>query len=751
MLAVWRGLRYRDTPHYTTVVDHRLARSAATLLFGLAAAAGRATAPDISELETVTVVGKRPEPLQQAAAAVSVISSAQIEALVAFDLGDVLRREPAVSVPGDPQRFGDNGITVRGLGGNRVHIETDGVPAAEGFAVGSFSDAGRRLADLELVERVELLRGPASALYGSDAIAGVLAITTLDPADLLDAGAHALLRARAGYADDDGSTLLGLTGALRAGPVEGLVGFAHREAGAVDHAGGAPPPNPRDLSSDTLLARALFGQGDRPLRVTAQWNRERVRTDVDALELSDGRFANTVLLEGDDRLEAASFLVDQDFGGTTAFDHALWRAFWRETDYEQRTHEERRAVPPALPALSFDREFRYQERTTGAELTLGRELATGTGTHVLLGGIELQESRVTERRDGLQTDLATGESTSTILGESLPVRDFPISRIREAGVYLQDDWRPGGGSWSLIPAVRADWYRLEPQVDAMYAEDNPSEPPVSIEETSVSPKLGVARRLGGGTTAYLQYAHGFRAPPFDDVNIGLDLPQFNVRAIPNPELRSERSDSVELGIRFSDGAVGGSAAVFAARYRDFIESRVNIGVDPGTGTTLFQSRNLASAEIAGVEAAIDIALEAWHPALTGFTGHLSGSWTDGEDRSTGEPINSIDPPRGILGVRWESPGGGFGAGLELTVVGGKHDVDESAGPLFRPDGYSVLDLRLQWRPGARFTAGLGLFNLADSRYHEWASVRGVAPDDPLLPLYREAGRNYAVTLTATFD
>ena len=724
---------------------------AAVLLLGLAAAAGEAAVTGTAELETVTVVGKRPEPLQHAAAAVSVIPAGQVEALVAFDVGDVLRREPGVSMPRDPQRFGTTGVTVRGIGGNRVHIETDGVPGPKGFAIGSFANTGRQYADLELVERIELLRGPASALYGSDAIAGVLATTTLDPSDLLDAGADAVLRARVGYADDDGSTLAGLTGAARLGSAEGLLAFAHRDAGAIEHAGGPPPPNPRDYASDAALARLVLAGEEHPLRLTAQWNRERVQTDIDALELSGGRFANTVFLAGDDRAENKGLLVDQDLGGTAGLDYAVWRAWWSESDVLQRTHEERRAVPPALPPLAFERTFSYEERVAGGELTLGRELAAGGDTHRLLGGVEILELRVTQRRDGVQTNLDTGESTRTILGESLPVRDFPVSRVRELGVYLQDEWRPGDGDWSIIPALRGDWYRLDPRVDAMYAEDNPSEPPVSIEETSVSPKLGVARRIGEGATAYLQYAHGFRAPPFDDVNIGFDLPQFNYRAIPNPDLQSERSDSVELGVRFAGGAVRGSAAVFAGRYEDFIESRVNIGIDPATGATLFQSQNLASAEITGVEAALEFALGAWRPVLEGFTASLSGSWADGEDTSTGEPINSIDPPRGILGLHYDAPEGAFGASLELTVAGAKHGVDESARPLFRPAGHEVLDLRLQWRPHPRVTASLGLFNLTDEAYHEWSAVRGLAPDDPLLPLYREPGRNFAVTVTATLD
>ncbi|MGQ0428993.1 MAG: TonB-dependent receptor domain-containing protein [Gammaproteobacteria bacterium] len=721
--------------------------TALLLLLSAARAGAEAGTP---ELETVTVVGKLPQPLADAAAAVSVVTADEFEAGVAFDLSDALAREPGVSVARDPQRFGAGGVTVRGLGGNRVLVETDGVPAAKSFAIGSFSNTGRRFADLEVIDRIELLRGPASALYGSDAIAGVLAVTTLDPADLLDGGA-AVLRARGGYASDDGSAFAGITGAMRGGPVEGLVAYARREGGELDHAGGVPPPNPRDFTSDALLARAVIAPTGRPLRLTVHWNREHAVTDVDALELSGGRFANTIRLQGDDRAETLALVLDQELGATGPVDDGRWRLYWNESVVRQFTHEERRGAPPATPPLAIEREFHYRERAAGGELTLAREVRSAGGLHRLLGGLEFTDTRVVERRDGLQTNLTTGATTATILGESLPVRDFPISRIREAGLYLQDEWRPGDGRWSLIPALRADWYRLSPVVDAMYAADNPNQPPVSIEEASLSPKFAVGLRIRDGLALYLQYTHGFRSPPFDDVNIGLDLPQFNVRAIPNPDLEPERSDSLELGLRLSGAAVTGGASVYASRYRDFIESRVNIGIEPGTGTTLFQSRNLARAEIYGAEAALDFDLGAWNAEWAGITLHAAAGWTQGEDTARDRPINSIDPPRGVIGIRYEAPSGAFGAALDLTRVGAKHGVDESAGPLYRPGGYALVDLRLTWRALERVTVNAGLFNLGDRRHHEWATVRGRAPTDPMLALYREPGRNFAVTVSATFD
>ncbi len=715
------------------------------------AGGGLAATAETPELDLVWVVGKRPQPLQEAAATVSVITAEEISRSIAFDFRDALRFEPGVSFARDPHRFGTGGPTVRGLGGNRVLMETDGVPASRSFAVGSFSSTGRQFADLAIVDRIEVLRGPASALYGSDAIAGVIATTTLDPSDLLGTDGERAIQARAGYASDDSSVFGAFTAAARTGPVESLFAYAHRDGHELEHAGGSPPANPEDYDSDAVLARAVYTGSGRPLRLTVEWNAEQVRIDVDSLELSGGRFANTILMQGDDSVDSLRVLLDQEFDDRTRSGAGVWRAYWQETEIRQFTHEERRAAPPSAPRLAIDREFDYRERVAGAEIVYSRDLEAGGGPHRLTAGLEFAETRVVERRDGLQTDLDTGASTSTILGESLPVRDFPISEIREGGLYVQDEWRPAYGRWSLIPALRADWYRLTPLVDDLYAADNPSAPPVSIEESSVSPKLGVNWEFRDDAALYLQYSRGFRSPPFDDVNIGLDLPQFNVRAIPNPDLEPERSDSIEIGLRFSSAGTVGTLSVYGSRYHDFIESRVNIGVDPETGTTLFQSQNIASAEIYGAEGALDFSLGEWRREFADWTGRFALTWTNGEDIVRNQPLNSIDPPRALFGLGYETASGRLGISFDLTLVAAKDDVDESAGVLFKPGGYAVADLRLNWRHNERIGIDVGLFNLTDDAHYEWAVVRGRSPADPLLPLYLEPGRHFAVTVTATFD
>ena len=147
----------------------------------LASPASRAGEVPGADLDTVTVYALRPTPVARVAAAVTVIDAEAMQRGQAGDIKQLVREQPGLAVRNDPFRFGLDTFAVRGLGGNRVRVEIDRVPAASGFAVGSFADTGRGVIDLAFLERVEILRGPASSLYGSDAIGGIVAMTSLRP------------------------------------------------------------------------------------------------------------------------------------------------------------------------------------------------------------------------------------------------------------------------------------------------------------------------------------------------------------------------------------------------------------------------------------------------------------------------------------------------------------------------------------------------------------------------------------------
>lgn len=699
------------------------------------------------DLETVTVYARRILPVSRIAAMVSVIPQQAIERNLVTDVKQLVRYEPGLSVRSDPFRFGTDTISIRGVGGNRVAVEVDGVPAAGGFAIGNFADAGRSFVDPAFLERVEVLRGPASSLYGSEAIGGVVAMSTVAPGSLLEGGRDIGLRVASGYTGvDDGWHAAGL-GAVRRDETTLLLGYVHRAGDEPDTAADVEP-NPRDYSSNSLLAKLEFGaMPGGPLLFIAEAARVQQDTAVNAwLGLAGSRFVNTTVLEGDDEHQRYRLSAMQRLGAGPAYDTAEWRVYGQGTDTQQDTYEQRVAVPPRTPPVEIDRSFRLEDRTIGAEFTAVQAFDGERAGHTLVYGVEVAASRIEERRDGLQTDLVSGATTSVILGERFPLRDFPITDVMRAGAFVQDELRFRDTGWTLIPALRVDYYRLDPDVDPMYREDNPGTVAVGLDDVAVTPKLGLTRELGDGLTLFAQYARGFRAPPPEDLNIGLELPLLNVRAIPNPDLQPESSDGYEFGLRWSGATAGLAASAYYTQYQDFIESKVNLGRDPVTGVTLFQSQNVAEARIYGMEVTAHGRLGEWTPQLEGWSARLSAAWARGEDRVRDEPLNSVEPASAVLALGYEAKSRRWGGEIVTTAVAAKGDVDDSRVELYETDAYLTLDLlaRYEFANGLRINAGV--FNLTDTDYIEWSDVRGRVVGDPLIPYYTRPGRTASVTL-----
>jgi len=130
--------------------------------------------------EVVVVATKRETDIRDVAADVTVLDSAELQAILSTSLADAFRFVPGVTHESSGSRFGTEGITIRGIGGNRIAMELDGVPLSQQFDIGNFSNATRDFADTGLLGQVEVLRGPASAMYGGSALGGVVSMRTLD-------------------------------------------------------------------------------------------------------------------------------------------------------------------------------------------------------------------------------------------------------------------------------------------------------------------------------------------------------------------------------------------------------------------------------------------------------------------------------------------------------------------------------------------------------------------------------------------
>ncbi|MEZ5443700.1 MAG: TonB-dependent receptor [Lysobacterales bacterium] len=715
---------------------------ALTLGMALGSLTAQAQTP---ELAPVISIGSRAEqPLREVAGSVSLIEIEQLEQRLSTDLASALRYEPGVSVPTDAVRFGAGSISIRGLSGNRVGMHIDGIPVGESFAVGSFSNADRGSLETAFLSRIELLRGPASTLYGSDALGGVLSLRTLGPAELL-AERESERGGRQRVVSDEGRHwLTSSVLAGQSGDLDWLAGLAWRTGSERDN---QPRPgglrsNPADSDGRTALFKLGLDRGwAGRYQLQAEQLRESVDTDLRSFVRGLAQYASTTDMQGEDALLRQRLGVSASFPYTLPGLEQLRLQLWdSRSRADQRTLQTREAAG-RTPASLRDRRFVYKDHSQGLNLGGEGRFGLGESQHWQVFGLDLSRTRLNEHRDGLETRLDTGAVSNTIIGEVFPVRDFPPTTVQELGIYWQDEIRFGASGLSLIPGLRHERFDLDARPDVVYLDDNPGLAIADLQASATTAKLGARFDYSDHGQLFAQYAQGFRAPPPADLNIGFTIPAFNYTALPNPALRPEHSRGLELGWRYS-GAIGSTEIVaFRNRYTDLIESRVNLGRDPESGALVFQSQNRAAARIEGVEARADLTLP-W----AGFGTQIAAAWARGDDTALGVPLNSIEPARLSLGVSYDSPDGRQRIELVGTAMAAKRRLHDPEGNLFRTPGLLRLDAFYRFRPSERLILDVGLFNLSNRRIWNWSSVAGLTADAREIDLYTEGGRRLGASL-----
>lgn len=696
-----------------------------------------------AELDRITVVAHRqPRRLSEVAGTVTVIGPERLARDMAFEVDDLVRYEPGVEIDNGSTRFGYSGFRIRGVGGNRTAVLIDGVPVPDRFAVGNFSDSGRGLINLGLAGRIEILRGPASTLYGSKALGGVVAIDLIDVDDLLTDHNSGTRFALEGSNDADRYRLTAATALQRDRNSLVLAGAAQR-SDQVDVAE-RPADIPLDLvdqQQSAVLIRAGRDTAAGKLRLSLDGLRETRDADLRAL-LGSGRLANTTRLTGDDRRYQWRVLLDQQLEPIGPISQGHWRAWHQRSDTLQLTLDQRSIAPSPIEVF---RRFELRQESTGLGIDLESDLSLFDRVSRLGYGLELSQTRVQSQRDGLQTSLTTGESTRTVLGESFPLRDFPRSRITELGIYLQGEVPLWTGGPTLSPGLRFEYYDLGLEQDTLFDQSFPEAQTTELDTTAWMPRLGLLWPLGPNVEAFAQYARGFRSPPFDDVNIGLELAQFGVRAIANPDLKPERGRTLEAGLRWRGPTTRLELVAFRNRYDDFIQSRAPLGFDPVSGFVLFQSINRDRVRIEGGE------LRLRQDLGRGLSAELAAEWTRGEDRSDGRSLSGISPPKAVAELNWISSDARWETRLVAVAARSQRRLEDEAGdPLFSAPGYLTVDWLTRWFPRQGVEVGFGLFNLADRHYWQSSNVIGRPPDDRLLPLLAEPGRSARLRVTWSY-
>lgn len=725
-----------------------------SLLWLSAAAAATTDAVEPAEQTTLDVItveaSKRPLATTEIATRVTVIDAERIQRELAQNIDDLVRYEPGVDIVDQGSRFGLTGFSIRGIGGNRVRTEIDGVATSDAFSIGSFSNASRDFVDVESIKQLEIVRGPSSAVFGSNAIGGVVSYVTKGPEDYLDGSEGGYVDVNAGYNSVDESTVAGFTGAIGNGDIAGMLRFNARDGAERDF----PGANPLETQSVNVLSKLNFGDiRSGGVGLTLEYFNAENDTDVDSREgvqdltpfFGFPFIVDTTEVAGDDERERTRFSVGQEWrDGRFGTDYLRWRAFWQNSETSQDTVEVRETLVFGQPgAESRERAFRFEQDLLGFEVNAVNEFALGRVEHEVAYGIEYETADTSQIRDGVVRDLISGETSNTVGPDEFPVRDFPESNTEAIGIYVQD--RISLGPVTLVPGLRWDRYELDPEPDTIFFDDNPGITPVAISDDEISPKLGVLWDVSDSWQLYAQYAEGFRAPPVNDVNVGFTNLQFGYTAIPNPDLRSESSEGYELGLRFGSEAVSFDVSAFSTRYDDFIESFALVGVE--NGLLIFQSVNVDEVEIEGVEMQGRIAPAAFPD---GLSIRFSAAYADGENRETGAPINSVAPLNGVLGLEYTQPAGRWGGSLIARGAEGADDLDESDNELLEPAGYVIYDAIGYWRVTDQLRLSAGVYNLADREYTAYLDVQGLPADTANPERFQRPGRNFSVAVDWNF-
>lgn len=617
--------------------------------------------------EIVVTAERRAIPAERLAGSAAALSGAEIAAIGPQHPAEALNRLPGVNL----QR--NNGleslpairspVLTGGQGAGSVLVLEDGVPIrAAGF--GNVNQVFET--SLVFADRIEVVSGPGPALYGSNAVHGLVNVVTPSPGEparslRLEAGDFGRASAQALRAGE--RTVLGLS-------------LAH-EDGWRDQAG-------VDQQQLLLGWAGAVARWDLDARLAAQnVNQETagfIQGEAAYRDRSVARSNPVPEAYRDARLLRARLTAERDLGPD-------WRLAL--TPYA-------RWIDADLNLSFFPSRAQELTRQTGAGVQAAAYWDPDAATSVIVGA-DLERARASleqvQRRptigtfvQGLQYDYAVDATT--------------------AAAFAQASWEVAPRT-RLIAGLRGEWVR--------YAYDNRA--PTgdfgrfrrvadrTDEFTELTPKLGLVRAFADGGSAFVSYARGARPPQASDL--------YSLQTTQTPGGQdSETLDSIEAGLRrpiLGRGALTLSAYWMEKRDTSF---RNALGFTVTGGATRHQ----------GIEVSGRLPLGD-HAELTGWATYARHTYRfqdDGgpaaEEIRKGARVDTAPDTLANLSLVWR-PVASFETEVEWVHVG---DYVTDAGATRTYPGHDVLNLRAAWDATARVRLGLALRNLTDETYAERA-------------------------------
>lgn len=620
------------------------------------------------ELEPTEVVAPRTETRWvDALTAISVVDTAGLEAERDLSLNESLNRVPGVLAQNSYNFAQGLRVSIRGFGARAsfgvrgVRLLVDGVPLT--MPDGQSETDGY---DLSLVDRVEIIRGPASTLYGN-AAGGVVSLSTIEPSESLsgrlDLGGGELgyegLRARVG----------GGQGAWRA-----LAALNRtRVDGAREHGQARS-----DAFSGKLSASGAFGQ---------------LRLNLNAVDIESqdpgGLNAGEVVV---DRGQAAPFNLQFNAGETIR--QQRLSLSWNDRGEGPR---ETRAWAYAgerdfANRLPFENggQVAFERRFGGAGAQLGvRSEALGRRQHWLLG-LDLEAQRDDRHRYVNGDAGLRGEETL-----------HQLEKAEGAGLFGNAEFELSE-RWEASLGVR--YTRLKLSVDDRFLDDGDDSGSRKLDEMSLSAGLGLA--LGDTARAYARISDSFESPTVNE------LANPNGGGF-NPDLEAAQALNQEIGIKGESRALSYELALYRIALDDELLA-YELPDEPGRS----YYRNIGESSREGVEASLEWRLApSWALSLAySYARNQFERYTLDDVDFAGKDLPGLPRQQGFAELRWQR--GIWTARANVQALSSQY-ADDANG--VEVGGYALTNLRLACRlplAGVALSPYLGVDNVFDREYYD---------------------------------
>ncbi|MCG7495715.1 TonB-dependent hemoglobin/transferrin/lactoferrin family receptor [Vibrio sp. Of7-15] len=686
--------------------------------------------------EVVVSAIRTNQTIENTAASVAVISDKEIEENMAKSVEEVFEYTPGVTMNSSP-RQGAQTINIRGMEGKRVKILVDGSSQPGSFDGGpySFINSSAITIDPDMLKSVEIVKGAASSLHGSDAIGGVVAFETKDPSDFLKDGEDLGGQVKLTYSSEDKSFSEHVALANRFGDLETLIAFTRRDGEDVQNFRDQNnlqnySIDSQDTAANNLLVKLQY-QVDDNHRI--EFLAELIQDTTD----SDIHHSSYPSFTGEDETKQNRFAIKHIWFADSPFaDTITSKASYiakDENGVTKRFQPASAGRPPWVPANNDNnqtKDYVYKEDKVELESQLDKEI----NNHYLVYGLSYTHSDISNTNMEYNSDPATADKIYVYT---------PDAKEQKFGFFLQDEIALANDKLVITPGVRFDHFSTDPG-------DNTGEKLEKFSDSAVTGRIGATYQATDSGTVFGQVSQGFRAPSFDELYYTYDNPAHRYVNDPNPNLKSETSLSYELGYRHRTQATSSEFAVYYSDYDKFIEQVIT----EKTGTlTRYSYVNIESAKIKGIELSNQILWNELVGAPDGLSTNFVASYTEGED-GKGNALNSVNPWNAVLALNFDAPSRNWGTSLKLNYTADKSrrdiNTDENNGgkaDQVELPSATVLDLTAYYKPVKDVTIRAGVFNLTDKEYYRWNDVRG---DDELFKDNSQAERNYSISVKYDF-